>query len=152
MSSLFRGSLYAAACLSCVGPLAARPDEKKVTVEFRRAETKPTEGYTEAMVEDSREKIYIAKKSEVTNTDVAEAKADKDPRGNQAIELILTKEGSKRLEAQTGAQIGKPIAILLNGKVVGAPVVRATVTGRAMIMGTFTQEEVERIVWAINKK
>jgi preprotein translocase subunit SecD len=152
MRSLFRGSLFAVACLSCVGPLAARPDEKKVTVEFRRAETKPTEGYTEATVEGTKEKVYIAKKADLTHADVAEAKADKDPRGDPAIELVLTKEGSKKLEALTGAQIGKPVAALIDGKVVFAPVVRAKVTGRAMITGKFTKEEVERIVTALNRK
>ena len=153
MRTLFRGSIFAVACLGMSMPVAsARPDEKKVTIEFRRAETKPTEGYSEAMVADTKEKIYIAKNAGVTIADVAEAKADKDPRGNPAIELILTKEGSKKLEALTGEQIGKPLAILLNGKVVAAPIVNGRVTGSAMIMGTFTKEEVEKLVAAINKK
>jgi preprotein translocase subunit SecD len=147
--------LFAVACLVSLAPLAtaAMPDKKaKVAVEFRRAETEPIKGYTEATVEGTKDKVYIAAKADLTNADIAEAKVDKDPRGNPAIELILTKEGSKKLEALTGKQIGKPVAILIDGKVVAAPIVRAKVTGRAMIMGKFTKEEVERLVKAINEK
>ena len=46
-------------------------------------------------MEGTKDKVYIAEKADLTNADIAEAKVDKDPRGSPAIELILTKEGSK---------------------------------------------------------
>jgi preprotein translocase subunit SecD len=154
MRSLFRGSLFAVACLGPLAPLAAtRPDEKpKVTVEFRRAETKPTEGYSEAKIEGTTEKVYLPKKADATNVDIAEAKVGVDGDSNPAIDIAFTKEGAKKMEALSEKHKDKPLAIMIDGKVVSAPVVRAKFSSRAQITGKFTKEEVEKLVKAINEK
>jgi preprotein translocase subunit SecD len=152
MRSLFRGSLFAVACLSCVGPLAARPDEKKVTVEFRRAETKPADGLTEARIEGSKKKVYVPKKADATNADIAEARVAADNNFNPAIDITFTKEGAKKMEALSEQHRDKPLAIMIDGKVVSAPLVREKFSSRAQITGQFTKEEVERIVTALNRK
>ena len=52
-----------------------------------------------------------------------------------------------------GKVIGAPpLAIQIDGKVLGAPVVRDTISQQAQITGNFTQEEVDRIVRGINGK
>src|SRR5439155_25881752 len=49
---------------------ADKPDEKpKVKIEFRRAETKPADGLTEAAVPGGKEKIYLHKTPDLTNED-----------------------------------------------------------------------------------
>ena len=76
MRSLFQRSALAVACLGLSIPIAqARPDEKKVVVEFRAAETKPADGLTEALVAGTTQKVYIPKKSDATTEDIAQAKA-----------------------------------------------------------------------------
>lgn len=152
MRSLFRGSLFAVACLSCVGPLAAWPDEKKVTVEFRRAETKPADGLAEATVEGSNQKVYIPKKADATTADIAEAKAALDGGGKPALDITFTKEGAKKMATLTEKHRDKPLAILISGKVVSAPIVREKFGERAQINGAFTQEEIESLVKALNAK
>jgi len=153
MRSLFRGSLFAVACLGSLAPLAARPDEKpKVTVEFRRAETKAAEGLTEATIAGTTQKVYVPRKADATNADIAEAKVGVDGDSNPAIDIVFTKEGAKKMEALSERHKDKPLAIMIDGKVVSAPVVREKFSARAQINGRFTKEEVEKLVKAINQK
>lgn len=46
--------------------------------------------------------------------------------------------------AATGNHIGKPVAILIDGQVVVAPALRATIGGSAVVSGNFTKEQAER--------
>jgi preprotein translocase subunit SecD len=50
------------------------------------------------------------------------------------------------------AHWGKPLAVLLDGEVVCAPVLTTPITEYAVFTGNFTREEVERIVKGINGK
>ena len=153
MRSLVQRSAFAVACLGMAIPFApARPDEKKAVVEFRRAETGPADGLAEAVIVGTMQKIYIPKKADATNADIAEAKAALDGGGKPAIDIIFTKEGGKKMAALTEKHRDKPLAILINGRVVSAPVVREKFSERAQITGAFTQEEVEKLVKAINVK
>ena len=154
MRALFRGSVFAAACLALAGPLAAAgPDEKpKVKVEFRRAETKNADGLTPATVAGTDEKIYLHPKADATDADIADARVGVDGACNPAIEVTFTKDGAKKMAALSEKHQGKPLAVLIDGKVVTAPVVRAKFSDRAQITGQFTKEEVEKLVKAINAK
>ena len=63
-----------------------------------------------------------------------------------------TKDGAKKLGDLTEKQLSKPLAILINGKLVMAPVVRDRITDRAMIDGRFTEQERDKLVKEINGK
>ena len=123
-----------------------------VKFEVRRAESKPAEGLTEAKVEGTDEKVYLHKEVELTNKDIAGAKAITDKSKANIVEVELTKEGRQKLARVTKAHQGKPLAILVDGKVVAAPVVRDEVAGDARITGDFTKEEAERIARGIKGK
>ena len=56
------------------------------------------------------------------------------------------------MEALSEKHLDKPLAILIDGKVVSAPVVRVKVSDKAQINGKFTKDEVENLVKAINAK
>jgi preprotein translocase subunit SecD len=154
MRTMTRRSLLAAACLGLAVPVwAQKPDEKpKGKVEFKRAETKPADGLAEATVEGTRQKVYLPKKADATNADIARVSAGLDGDLNPAIDVVFTKEGAKKMEALSEEHKDKPLAILIDGKVVSAPVVRAKFSDRAQITGKFTKEEVEALVKAINAK
>jgi preprotein translocase subunit SecD len=146
--------MLAAACLGFAVPVwAAKPDEKpKVKVEFRRAETKNADGLTPATIAGTDEKIYLHKTADATNADIADARVGVDGACNPAIDVTFTKEGAKKMEALSEKHQDKPLAILIDGKVVSAPVVRAKFSDKAQITGKFTKEEVEKLVKAINAK
>jgi preprotein translocase subunit SecD len=130
--------------------LAARSaPAPEVKVELRRAESKPADGLTEAKIAGTDQKVYLHKEAEITNEDIAEAKVITDERKDPAIEITFTKEGQKKMAKMTKDHKDKPLAILVDGKVVSAPIVKSEVSEKALITGKFTKEEAEKIAKGI---
>lgn len=127
-------------------------DKPAVKLELRRAEKEPAEGLTEATVEGSKDKVYLHKTAELTNDDIAKAEVSEDERKQPCISITFTKEGSAKINKITEEHKNKPLAILVNGKVISAPVIKSVISDKAMITGKFTKEEVERIVKGIKGK
>lgn len=127
-------------------------DKPKGKLEIRRAETKPANGLTEATVAGTRDKVYLHKQVELTNADIAKAVAGMDQALDPAIDIEFTKEGARKMAALSADHKNKPLAILVDGKVVSAPVIRAKLTNKAQITGKFTRSEIEALVQALNPK
>jgi len=71
--------------------------------------------------------------------------------GKPAVSLQFTSEGAKKFEDLTGKNIGKPLAILLDGQVVSAPVVQEKISeGNAQITGNFTIDEANNLAIQLN--
>lgn len=123
MNTALRACVVAVASLGSAVPVwADKPDEKaKVKIEIRRAETKAADGLTEATVEGSKVKVYLHKTPDATNEHIAEARVGEDAQKNPAIEVVFTKEGAKRMAAMSEQHADKPVAILIDGKVISAP-------------------------------
>lgn len=139
----------------CIGwASAGQPAEKSaVKFELRRAESKPAEGLTEATVAGTKDRVYLHREAALTNQDITQARVTTDVNDNPAVEITLTEEGRKKFAKLTEDHQGKPLAIMVAGKVISAPVVRETITeGRVFLSGRFTKEEVERIARAIKEK
>lgn len=67
------------------------------------------------------------------------------------ILLIFNEEGSELFEELTAKNIGKPIAIYIDGIVISAPMVQEAISGgRAQITGDFTTEEAKDLVRNLN--
>ena len=145
--------LVSAMGLGCFAQAAEdKPAEKpRVKVEFRRAENKPAEGLTEATVGNTEDKIYLHKTADATNEDIADARVDtlNDP---VTVIVVFTKEGAKKMAKLSEEHKGKPVAILVDGKVIKAPIVRAAFRDQAAITGVSSKEEAERIVKGIKAK
>jgi len=66
--------------------------------------------------------------------------------GMPEVGLEFTREGTKRFAKVTSDNIGKRLAILLDDKVISAPVIKSAIRGgRAVIQGQFTSDEVQRL-------
>lgn len=155
MTSLSRAALLLFACFT--GVVQAKVDDppKKggAKVEFRGAQNEPSEGLTEATDDSAKDKVYLHKAVELTNDDIAEVRATKDNLDMPAIEFIFTKEGAKKFTKLTELQTGKLVAVLVDGKVISAPLVKEKITkDRVTIVGRFTKEEVDKLVKGINGK
>ena len=73
--------------------------------------------------------------------------------GRPAVELILTSEGAKKFEELTAQNVGKKCGMLVNGKLLSAPIIRDTISvGRAIIAGIFTEAEAEHIAKGLNQQ
>ena len=150
MTGLSRQVVAVVVGLACVTPLGAQ--KPTVKVEFRRAETKPAPGLTEATVPDTTEKVYLHKTADATNADIAEARADVDAAQQPYVLITFTKDGARKMAKLSEEHKDKPLAILVNGKVLSAPVIRGKFSKEVQISGNFTREEVAKLVRGINGK
>jgi len=137
---------------SAVGVLAALPlDVRTValqggtSLEVRLAELQPGAGLVEVVVPGSNQKVYLERNALVTGADVTSARVIDAGGGRYSVSLGFSAAGSSRLAESTKIHVGRPVAILLNGRVIAAPVVRAMIRDSAVINGDFTREEAERI-------
>ncbi len=131
---------------------ARSADKPSVSFELRRAESKPAEGLTEATVEGTKNKVYLHKKAELTKEDIAQARVT-DLGDHPAVEITFTEQGQKKFARLTEDHLGKPLAIMVAGKVLAAPIVRAKVSGgKALLSGNYSKETAEGIVKTIKEK
>ncbi len=71
--------------------------------------------------------------------------------GAPIVSLIFNDEGAKLFEQITKANIGKTVAIFLDGAPISTPVVQEAISGgRAQISGTFTPAEAKTLVGRLN--
>ncbi|MCI0405262.1 MAG: protein translocase subunit SecD [candidate division Zixibacteria bacterium] len=88
--------------------------------------------------------LYLVKRQvELSGKYLTFARENRDPQtGGPIVEFELNREGARIFRRLTGANIGKPLAIILDGRVVSAPVIQGQITNRGQItMGSGTMEE-----------
>ena len=68
------------------------------------------------------------------------------------VDVTFTEDGRKRFAEIAGANVGKQLAIIFEGKVLSAPTLQSAITGgHAQITGHFTAEEARAIASALAK-
>jgi hypothetical protein len=122
-----------------------------VRFEVRLAEDKPAPGLREAKVDGSGRSIYLHQEVVVSNGDIAEARIVPIGASHYNVSVTLNKTGADKIHAATSGHIGRLVAILLDGQVVMAPVIRSPIEGSAVITGNLTKAQAERIVNGITK-
>ncbi|MDQ7039215.1 MAG: protein translocase subunit SecD [Aquificota bacterium] len=78
----------------------------------------------------------------ITGSDLKTAYISQDEFGRPAVGFELKSESAGKFGDFTMRNIGKRLAIVLEGKVVSAPVIRSRISDRGQITGNFTPEEV----------
>jgi preprotein translocase subunit SecD len=95
---------------------------------------------------DSARVIYLHPEVVVSNEDIAQSWVVQDGPEQFGVSVQFLPAGAERMKQATATHVGRPMAILIDGAVVMAPVVRSPITGdSAVITGKFTQAEAERI-------
>ncbi|SHJ18252.1 protein translocase subunit SecD [Desulfofundulus thermosubterraneus] len=86
-------------------------------------------------------------KTVVTGADLKDAIESKDPTSGQIkVDLTFNAAGAKKFAEATAANVGKPIAIILDGQVLQTPVVQEPIpNGKAQITGYQSLEEAHNI-------
>ena len=88
-----------------------------------------------------------------TEENILTAGLEIDERGNQAILLRMTEVGATKWAEMTKANIGKSIAIVIDGQVISYPTVQGVIRGgRSQITGNFTKEEASDLSNILNSK
>jgi len=131
--------------------------ESKFVLEFRPGETSPKEGFTKMTVVGSEETVYISSNAILTNQDVEFTHVEPTRIINATIvttiEIRFTTQGAQKFANATKQNLKKPIGILVDGRLICAPIVQEEITdGVAWIGGSFTEEEANRIADGIMGK
>ncbi|RME70549.1 MAG: protein translocase subunit SecD, partial [Planctomycetota bacterium] len=74
------------------------------------------------------------------------ADPDRDQFGAPAVAFYMKPEGAAKLAETTERNVGRAMAIVLDGVVVSAPKIRSTISDRGQITGSFTKQEVDTLV------
>ena len=148
-SNLFIGTGYGVAVrvkdTSRVNQIMRRPDVQTLFPANASAvyDVKPRANGTN--VNEEIVDMYFVKdlgKAPLEGDVVTNATQDFDERGKPAVEMQMNAEGARKWKALTGANIGRPIAIILDNFVYSAPNVNGEIGGgRSSISGNFTVEE-----------
>jgi hypothetical protein len=117
-----------------------------VRFEVRLAEDRPASGLREAKVSGSGRSVYLYEVVVVTNGDIAAARVlQGDGPSQYGVRIEFNASGAKKMRTATSNHIGKPMAILIDGRVVVAPVLRTPIGASAVINGNYTRTQAERI-------
>jgi preprotein translocase subunit SecD len=77
----------------------------------------------------------------VSGRDLKNARVQKGQVGEPVINFSLTPDGAPKFGALTGSNINRQMAIVLDNKVVSAPVINSQITDEGIIEGQFTQQQ-----------
>jgi len=116
-----------------------------VRFEVRLAEDKAVPGLVVAQVLDSGRVIYLHPEIVVSNDDIAQSWVSQGGPDRFDVAVQLLPSGADRMRQATAMHVGRPVAILIDGRVVMAPVVRSPIGDSAVITGNFTRADAERI-------
>ncbi|MGB9677903.1 MAG: preprotein translocase subunit SecD, partial [Candidatus Ratteibacteria bacterium] len=90
--------------------------------------------------------LLLKKEPEMTGKYIVDAYVGYDRTGFPDVNLVLDKEGAKIFEDVTAKNIGRRLAIVLDGVIKSAPVIRERIPeGKAQITGKFTMEEAREL-------
>lgn len=94
-----------------------------------------------------REQPIILKKTVLTGAELKGAWPGLDQYGNPVVDIEFNAEGARVFAEVTARSVSKPIAIVLDKKIISAPNVREPIpSGKAQISGDFGAEEVQDLV------
>jgi preprotein translocase subunit SecD len=88
----------------------------------------------------------VSRVASVTGKDLRSVRRSVDEWNNPAVSFTLNPDGAKRFEQVTGENIGRPLAIILDGKIQSAPNIHARISDQGIITGGFTPEEADDLV------
>ncbi|MFQ5345006.1 MAG: protein translocase subunit SecD [Mariprofundus sp.] len=90
-----------------------------------------------------RQPYLLKKRTELSGTEIADARVSIDSRFNEyAVTLKFNSKGARKFDKLTAAHVGERFAIILEGVVNSAPVIRERIAGgSAQITGSFSPAE-----------
>lgn len=134
-----------------VGTAWGQPaSEPPLRVTFRLAVDDSVAGWTPLPAASGGKTFYVSPEVLLDERSIAAASARAGERGHWIVDVTMTEAGATLLAAVTADHIGQRLGIVVNGRLLNAPVIRSPISGgRACIAGSFSPEEARRIAAAI---
>jgi len=118
------------------------------SVEIHAASATAVTGWAQ-MSGPSGDALWVAPEVRLTSTDIERAEAASSADAGPGINVVLTEMGAKKMAELSSAQSNKPIAMVLDGQVIWAPVVRGSIGKQVRLSGGdggLTQEQIQRLL------
>ena len=111
-----------------------------LTFRFVTNDTEDAFGAEKLKFEDSNENAIVSKRIILSGENLLDAQPRMNSETNETVvSFTLDRVGAKRFGRATSTGIGKQLAIVLDGKIISAPVIRDTIaSGSGQISGGFT--------------
>jgi preprotein translocase subunit SecD len=88
--------------------------------------------------------FYLVRRlAAVTGRDLRNARPTLDEYNQPAVSFSLNRDGARRFGQVTGDNIGRQLAIILDGRVQSAPRIESRITDEGRINGSFTSQEAQ---------
>ncbi|HRB13234.1 MAG TPA: hypothetical protein PKU70_09495, partial [Vicinamibacteria bacterium] len=88
----------------------------------------------------------VRKEAVITGRDLKNARPSvSGETGLPDIQFSLTPTGAQKFGQATGENVGRRLAVILDGTVESAPVINSRITDQGVIQGTFSQEEADTL-------
>jgi SecD/SecF fusion protein len=85
----------------------------------------------------------------LTNDVLKGASFEYDEFSRPIVDIEITTEAAERLEEATGRHVGNPMAFLIDGKVVSAPVVRSATSGNIVRIAGLSSIKEAKSIWGM---
>ena len=111
-----------------------------LTFRFVTSSNEDSFGTEKLKYEDSEENAFVSKRIILSGENLLDAQPRMNNETNETVvSFTLDRVGAKRFGKATSTGIGKQLAIVLDGKIISAPVIRDTIaSGSGQISGGFT--------------
>ena len=148
-----------AVCLATVVVMAA-DSEKQPVFQMRLVVETPSAGSEQLICQRtnketgriSTEKLNVERKVLLDQTALKSADVSKSWGGCSQIDFSLTPDGKERFAEITGQNVGRRLAIVIDGQFMTAPTIQAVITsGKGQIAGNFSEQEAKDLAAKINQ-
>lgn len=124
-----------------------------IRFEVRLAEDQPGPGLRQARVAASDRVVYLYPDVVVWNEDIGRTEVIQSGDASHfGIRVEFTVAGAQKMRRATAGHVGGPVAILIDGEVIAAPVLRSPIAASAMISGDYTKAEAGMIADGIRMR
>ena len=133
--------------LLLTGACASRPQ-----LEMSAAALAPVPGWKEMTPRAGGASVWVSPGVVITSADVERASRGL-AEGHPALQLTLTPAGATKLAALSEKQLGQPLAMLVDGELVWAPLIRSKLGGDVTIAAAgagLSEKDVDRLVEGLN--
>jgi preprotein translocase subunit SecD len=88
----------------------------------------------------------VRREAVITGRDLKNARAGIDPQTNAPdVQFSLNPQGAEKFKRETGRNVGRRLAIILDGSVASAPTIQSQISDSGVITGRFTSQEADEL-------
>ena len=114
----------------------------------------PPQGYQFMLERDRYNGSYtpnfIRRKAELTGRDFVSAHVERDELGRVEIAFKLNDKGAQVMRKISSNNIDRQLAIIIDGEIISAPILKSEIGASGLITGSFTMKEAKRLANDLN--